>query len=177
MSSFDFTMPGPLAAAFAVSLALPLCLSVVARLPFLRARNARQFLATVLLAIAAWAMMLRSVPWARPASPADVVVGAMLLGGAILVYLEVWALLSRGYTLGLLVTLYQSRKPLLPSEMADRYRGGEGIEWIERHRLGGLVAAGLVRHAGEQVTLTARGQVVAWIYHVAIAILGLRKTG
>jgi hypothetical protein len=102
----------------------------------------------------------------------------MVIGSAVLVYLEIWGLLSRGYTLGLLTTIHQAGQPLPAAELARRYRGGEGLEWIMRHRLAGLEAAGLVRQDGENLVLTPRlGNAVAWSYRVAVALLGLKVTG
>ena len=93
MLSLEFTMPGALTAAFAASVGLPLCLLVIARLPPLAGRNAIQFLISVLIAIAAWAGALLLVPAARPAGAVEIAVGAMVIGSAVLVYLE---MLGRG---------------------------------------------------------------------------------
>jgi hypothetical protein len=178
MLSLEFTMSGTVIAAFVVSMGLPLCLLILARLPSLAGRNAIQFLISVLITIAAWASALLFVPAARPASAGEIAIGAMVIGSAILIYLEVWALLSRGYTLGLMITIHQSGQPLPAAELARRYRRGEGLEWIMRHRLAGLEAAGLVRRNGENLVLTPRlGCAVAWSYRVAIGLLGLKATG
>jgi hypothetical protein len=178
MLSLEFTMPGALTAAFAASVGLPLCLLVIARLPPLAGRNAIQFLISVLIAIAAWAGALVLVPAARPAGAAEIAMGAMVIGSAVLVYLEIWSLLSRGYTLALIVAIHQSGGPLTADELARRYRGGEGLEWIMRHRLAGLEAAGLVKRTGDQLVLTQRlGRTAAWSYRIAIAVLGLWATG
>jgi hypothetical protein len=178
MLSLEFTMPGAVSAAFAVSAGLPLCLFLIARLPPLAGRNAVQFLISVTIAIAAWAGALLLVPAARPTSAGEIVIGGMVIGSAMLVYLEIWGLLSRGYTLALIVTIQQSGGPLTAAELARRYRGGEGLEWIMRHRLAGLEAAGMVRRTGDRLVLTPRlGRAAAWSYRIAIALLGLRATG
>src|SRR5262245_66580548 len=103
MPSLDFTMPGAVTAALAVSLTLPAYLLVIARLPFLAGRNALQFSISVLVTVAVWLAALAFVPGARPAGGAEVIVGALLLATAVLVYLEIWSLMSRGYTLALLL--------------------------------------------------------------------------
>ena len=177
MHSLEFTMTGAVIAALVISVALPLCLLVVARVPTLVGRNALQFLVSVLIAAAAWAVALVLIPPARPTGALDVAVGAMLLGSAALFYLEIWSLLSRGYTLALIVTIHQAGGPLTPAELARRYRSGEGLEWIMRHRLAGLEGAGLVRHEDGQIVLTHLGRAAAWSYRVAIALLGLRTSG
>jgi hypothetical protein len=178
MLSLEFTMPGAVTAAFAASIGLPLCLLVIARLPSLAGRNAVQFLVSVLIATAAWAGALMLVPAARPAGAVEIAIGAMVIGSAVLVYLEIWSLLSRGYTLALIVAIHRSGGPLTADELARRYRGGEGLEWIMRHRLAGLEAAGLVQRTGDQLVLTPRlGRAAAWSYRFAVALLGLRATG
>ena len=178
MLSLEFTIAGAVIAAFVVSAALPLYLLVLVRLPSLAGRNAVQFLVSVLIAVAAWAGTLLLVPAARPTGVVEIALGAMVIGSVVLVYLEIWSLLSRGYTLGLIVTIHRAGSPLTAAELARRYRGGEGLEWIMRHRLAGLEAAGLVQRTGDQLVLTPRlGRAAAWSYRVAIALLGLRATG
>src|SRR5215471_5333115 len=98
MHSLEFTIAGAVMAAFIVSAALPLCLFIVARSPALAGRNAVQFLVSALIAIATWASALLFVPAARPAGFGEIAIGAMVIGSAVLVYLEIWGLLSRGYT-------------------------------------------------------------------------------
>src|SRR5262245_31025275 len=178
MPALDFTMPGPVAAAFLVSLSLPLYLVLVARLPFLAGRNALQFTVTIFVAVVVWIAALQAVTGARPTSSVEFIVGALALATAVLVYLEIWSLMSRGYTLALLLTLYQAGRPLSASELARRYRGGEGLQWIMRHRLAGLEAAGLIRRQGDYLVLTPwLGWAVARGYCVAIVLLGLKATG
>jgi hypothetical protein len=177
MISLDFTMPGAVTAAFAVSIGLPVCLLLVARLPTLAGRNALQFLISVTIAIAAWVGVLLLFPAARPTSAIEIIIGAMAIGSATLIYLEMWALLSRGYTLALMVTMHQFGGLLTAAELARHYRGGEGLEWIMRHRLFGLEAAGMVQRTGDKLVLTPLGLLAAWSYRAAIALLGLRTTG
>lgn len=178
MLSLDFTMPGALAASLLVSLGFPFVLLFVVRLPRLAGRNALQFLFSTIVAIAVWAIALLLVPAARPNGPAEIVLGAMALGAAILVYLEIWALLSRGYTLGLVITIHQAGRGLSAEELAQGYRRGHGLEWIMRHRLAGLEAAGLVCREADRLVLTPqRGRAVAWGCWAAIWLLGLKATG
>jgi hypothetical protein len=178
MGSLDFTIPGAVIAAFVVSLGLPIYLLALTRVPSLAGRNAVQFLVSASISVAAWAGALLLVPAARPTGALEIALGAMVIGSAMLVYLEIWSLLSRGYTLALIVTIHQAGGSLTAAELARRYRGGEGLEWIMRHRLAGLEAAGLVQRTGDQLVLTPRlGRAAAWSYRVAIALLGLRMTG
>ncbi len=102
MPSLDFTMPATVAAPLAVSLSLPIYLLLVVRIPSLAGRNALQFLVSVLITIAVWTGALVFIPAARPISVADIVMETMIVCIVTLVYLEIWALLSRGYTLTLI---------------------------------------------------------------------------
>ena len=122
-----------------------------------------------------WIALVAAVPGSRHVP--DLVVALMILGGASLFYLEAWALLSRGYTLGLLLTLHRATHPLRDSELAALYRGGAGLSWIMRHRLAGLISAGLVSIEGGQVVLSRTGMFVATVGKYSIVVLGLRKTG
>ncbi|HKF10916.1 MAG TPA: hypothetical protein VKB89_19675 [Xanthobacteraceae bacterium] len=101
----------------------------------------------------------------------------MILASALIIYLEIWALLSRGYTLGLLLTLFRGKAPMSDAQLAASYRQGEGVGWIMRHRLGGLLSARLVRRQGDCVVLTGAGALIGILYRAAVATLGLKVTG
>jgi hypothetical protein len=178
MSAFDFTMPGSLAAAFVTSLGVPIYLLLLARAPLLAGRNALQFFAAVMIAAALWGAAALAIPAAQPTGGGEFLLGVMVLGSVFLLYLEVWALLSRGYTLGLVITIHHAGRPLSAAELTQHYRRGQGLQWIMRHRLAGLAAARLVRREGPFLVLTPRlGRAVAWSYRLAIAALGLKATG
>ncbi len=178
IASLDFSLTPTILYALVVGGALPLYLVALARLPWLSGRNALQFLTGFLAVIALWIGLL--ILWPGPQRPnlAELCIGVMTLGAGSLFYLEVWALLSRGYTLGLLVTLYRANRPLDEDELARSYRGGSGLSWIMQHRLSGLIGAGLVRQHGGMIILTpVLGVAVAWLYRFSILVLGLRRTG
>src|SRR5205807_7885585 len=112
-----------------------------------------------------------AVPSAQESEITEMALGFMILGAALLFYLEVWALLSRGYTLGLLLTLHRAGRPLDDSELAARYRGGAGLSWIMSHRIDGLLSAGLVSLENGQVVLSPRlGTLVATACKYAIIV-------
>jgi hypothetical protein len=146
-------------------IAVALVLAVVARLPAVRDRNALQFLVSGVIVMGLWliALLLPGVP---ASTAADLATSLMILAGALLVYLEAWALLSRGYTLGLLLTLFRGKRAMTDAQLAASYRGGQGVGWIMRHRLG-----------GDRIVLTSTGAIIAMLYRVAIAVLGLKVTG
>lgn len=176
LGHLDFAAGTAVVTSLVAAAVFPAILAVVARLPGLRDRNALQFLATSVIVVAAWLIALE-LPAVPAASAADIVTALMILAGALLVYLEAWALLSRGYTLGLLLTLFRGKRPMSDAQLAASYRQNEGVGWIMRHRLGGLMSARLVRRQGEHIVLTPAGAVVAILYRAAIATLGLKVTG
>ena len=175
----DFSFPIQLAYPAVVSLTFPLSLLVVTRLEWLRSRNAAQFVVAALLQIAVWVLGSLTLPNGyHPVRPSDWILAAMVVSCALLFYLEVWALLSRGYTLSMLLTLMRAKHPLSSDEIARQYRGGTGLDWVMRHRVGGLEAAGLVRTEGGFLVLTRPlGTLTAVAYRAAISVLGLRRTG
>lgn len=178
MAGLDFSLTPPVLWALVVGCALPLYLAVIARLKPLAARNALQFLCGLFVMVVLWSGLVALRDGPRPLDIGELSTGLMILGAGSLLYLEVWGLLSRGYTLGLLLTLYRADRPLTEGELAENYRGGSGLSWIMEHRLSGLVGAGLVRERDGVLALTpALGVPVAWLYKASILLLGLRRTG
>jgi hypothetical protein len=175
--SFDF--PAVLIYPVVLSVLFPFGLLLIARFAPVRGKNATQFFYAALLQVALWAAGSLVLPEAlRNRDALDWLLGAMVVASGLLLWLEAWALLSRGYTLSMLLILLRAAQPLSKAELARRYRGGTGLEWIMQHRVGGLTAAGLVRTNGADLELTPHlGLPVAVLYRITIAIFGLRKTG
>jgi hypothetical protein len=176
IGQLDFAASTAILASLLAAGLFPAVLAILARLPGLADRNALQFLASSLVMIGLWGIILRLAGVARPTG-AELATSLMILAGAVLVYLEAWALLSRGYTLGLLLTLFHRNCPMTDAELAASYRQGEGLGWIMHHRLGALLAVRLARRQGELIVLTLTGLLVARLYRAAIGFLGLRVTG
>jgi hypothetical protein len=176
IGTMDFTASAAVLSALLAALLFPAVLAGLARVPALRDRNALQFLVSSIIVIGAW-MIALLVPSGSGLTAADVATAGMILAGALLIYLEAWALLSRGYTLSLLLTLFHADHPMTDAELAARYRRGQGLGWIMRHRLGGLLSARLVRRRGDLIVLTTIGAVIGRLYRAAIATLGLKVTG
>lgn len=171
----DFSVSPPVYFALLSVLCLPAFLALAARVPALLGRNALQFLLAFCATVLGWGLALLAIR--SPIGATDVTVALMILGCVSMFYLEVWALLSRGYTLGLLLTLYDAGKALDEKSLAAGYRGGDGTAWIMSHRLSGLEGAGLVSIRGERISLKPSGVTIAWAYKLLLSILGLRKTG
>ena len=174
----DFSITPPLIAAFVFAALNPVWLAALARLPALRGRNPLQFLFSSLVGFAGWSAFLWYAAGSGPVLLSDVLLGFMAMATATLVYLEIWALLSRGYTLSLLLALLRADGPMSPEMLAAVYRRGEGLGWVFRHRLSGLVKARLIARGNGTLVLKAPlGVVVAVAYKGCIAFLGLKRTG
>src|SRR5260370_8203004 len=104
----------------------------------------------------------------RASRVAELATSFMILASALIIYLEIWALLSRGYTLGLLLTLFRGEHPMSDAQLAASYRQGEGVGWIMRHRLGGLLSPGLVRRPGGGIVLPGTGAIIGILYRAAV---------
>ena len=174
-----FEFPPELWFSTATSLVFPLLLLAVTRINSLRGRNASRFLLAALLQLLLWVSGSLLLPGEfRPARYTDWIIAGMILASALLLYLEIWALLSRGYTLSVVITLRRAGGLLSSEQIARRYRGGAGLEWIMQHRTGGLEAAKLVRREDADLVLTVPlGMLAALAYQLAIAVFGLRRTG
>jgi len=171
-------MPGSLAAALAIAVLQPIYLWMAGRVPILKGRNALQFLFSGIACVGLWITAVLLFPVCSPRGYAEATISLMALASSVLVYLELWGLISRGYTIGILLTLLNSVEPLSEREIANQYRGGKGLDWIMEHRLAGMLAAGMVRRDADRLVLTrGRGAGVVKLYEIAIRTLGLQRTG
>lgn len=178
MGTVDFSLPGALLSALLVGAFQPVLLWLITRIPTFAGRNPIEFLLSFIAALVVWAVAITVFAPLRPADVGEALVGLFALGGAGLLYLEIWGLMSRGYTLSILIALLEADGPLVADEIAQRYRGGDGLDWIMRHRLVGLEGAGAIERQVDRITLTRPlGLFIARLYATCIAILGLRKTG
>jgi hypothetical protein len=178
MGRIDFSISSISSVALIVAAVFPLYLAAVSRLPPFVGRNALQFTVSVLLMVTTWITITLLWLGSPHIHPAEVCVALMMLFSGALVYLEIWALLSRGYTLGLMLTLLDAGGRLGEEALALRYRGGESLSWVMQHRMSGLVGAGLVRNEDGVIRLTGiSGVFVARGYKIVTRILGLRRTG
>lgn len=173
----DYSVSFPTFLALILGCAMPFYLFFAARVPILAGRNALQFLVTFLFMLLSWGGLVLLVSRSTAIDIMETVIALCILGSASLFYLEVWALLSRGYTLGLLLTLFLTGRPLTEQELASSYHGGDGLGWIMEHRLSGLSAADLVTIQDGIVSLTQSGALIARLYRFSVSVLGLRKTG
>ena len=178
MGGIDFSFPVPIATALAHVALFPVYLIATGRFTRLAERGPLRFLLACVLTVLVWCASMALWPRLRPSGIRDVLEGLAVLAGAMLFYLEGWSLLTRGYTLGILLTLLTEGRPMNEHEIALRYRGGDGLSWVMRHRLGGLTGAHMVRQQQDRFTLDPiRGVFIARLYRLCIATLGLKRTG
>jgi hypothetical protein len=164
--------------ALAVGAVLPLTLAAIARVPAVRGKNAIQFLLAALVSVAFWHVLLACCSLRISLLSEEYLVGVMVLASSFVFWLQPWGLLSRGYSLGMLLTLYKSDGPMTVDQLSAAYRGNAGVEWVARHRIDGLVRFGVVAQRGDSLVLTpVRGRIVAIIYAVAVSLLSLERMG
>jgi hypothetical protein len=173
----DFSLSLPLLGAFLIAVFVPVLLALLARVPSLRGKNTLQFTVTSVVSFVLWYGFLFTVD-IKAIQRADLVLGHMLLTGALLFYMEIWALLSTGYTLAILSVILSHDGPMSATEIARGYRQGEGLEWVAQSRLTRLSGAGLLVLKQGSVTLTEpRGVLITYFYRFCIRVLGFSRTG
>lgn len=99
------------------------------------------------------------------AAPLIVRIGAacLYLAGAI-IYMELRSLLSRGYSLRILVDLWHRRGTARVEQLVASYSDGLGLEGLLRRRVASLAIWRLAQVAGDQVgPLTPLGMACAWL--------------
>ncbi len=176
IAGIDTSMPWPVAHSLGHAVTFPLWLALTAKLPLMRERHALRFFCSAVISLIAWAASL--ILYSETNDILDLLTGLMVMGGFMVFYLQVWGLITRGYTIGILLTLFKSGRPLTDREIFDGYRDGDGLNWIMRHRIGDLSAAGFVLLQGDTLILASRrGVLVARLQRLCVSILGLRRTG
>ena len=155
----------------------PIFLFFIARFKIYQGKNASQFFICMLVTMLIWLSSLMAVTQLFSLSMELILTNIFIMICALLVYLEIWGLLSRGYTLSLLLTFYKAKKPLNIEELGNSYRSGYGLKWLIEHRFAGLEAAGMLRTNGDKVTLTYKGVIIVFVYQLFIRIFGLKVTG
>lgn len=174
----DFSIDYPVSVALIASAFFPFVLIVITKISYFAGRNAIQFLFCFLITTIGWLIgLFFLINKHMMIGTESFYVSFFLYNGMMLGYLEIWGLLSRGYTLGLLLTFYKAGTPLSANELARLYRGGEGLHWLMKHRFVGLVSAKMIKREGNLIILTTRGCVVAYLYKLLVSIFGLRYSG
>ena len=177
MGELDFSISSIMLSSIVIGAGFPLLLIVVVRIPLLARRVGLQFLISSLFTVFLWVSFVAFMvsDYSLPLLT-EIAISSMILFSFLIVYLEIWALLTNGYTLGLLLTLLKTGHPVNEHEFSKRYRNNEGVSWVIEHRLTRLIAAGLIKkvHSGLVISPVS-GSTVASLYKLGIVILGLQK--
>jgi hypothetical protein len=179
MSHLDFSMSVSVFWAFFSCFLFPLFLYASQFIRSIHDKHALRFVICTAISIVLWlllAMVFNSK--AKPIEFIDLVLGLAVICCSTILYLQVWGLLTRGYTLAILRTLLESNKPLNATEIGAAYRNFEGLDWIMKHRMQGLHASGMIIINGDNVRLTLqKGKLIACTYAISKRLLGLGRTG
>lgn len=177
LNHIDFAFSTSIFISIASCLLFPVFLFFASRLESYQEKNASQFLICTIITLMSWLCGLILTKSIFFSSIELALTNIFILICALLIYLEIWGLLSRGYTIGLLLTFYKAKKPLNIQELGKCYRSGRGLEWLIEHRFAGLTTADMLRREGDKVTLTYKGTIIVFIYQLFIRLFGLRYTG
>ena len=111
--------------------------------------------------------------------PPHAVLGAVLFfWSGCIVYIEARSLFSRGYSLRVLVDLFDSGGSAEAASLKDQYGDGMGIEGILDKRLESISRLGLLRFDGERVgPLTEPGKILAVLGGGMRRLLKLQQVG
>lgn len=177
INGIDFSMDYATQIAWIACALFPIVLMVIVRIPRFSGRNALQFLLSYCITTIGWISALMLIFQVSSISVGSLCVSFFLYSGMMLGYLEIWGLLSRGYTLGILLTFYKAKTSLTTHELACLYRGGEGLNWLIKHRFSGLTSAKMIELQNNKIILTRRGIMIAYLYKLSVRFFGLRYTG
>ena len=83
-----------------------------------------------------------------------VITGAALIVSALVFILGFWGVLTRGYSVALIVALNRLGGRASVGELENAYSDGRGLRWLFDKRLGGLVGAHAVVIENGQVVIT-----------------------
>jgi hypothetical protein len=101
-----------------------------------------------------------------PVSPIDLAFSVFLfvvasLGGVA----QLYNLADRGFSLRILIDILEAPdQTLTAAEVMVVYSAGRGIAWMYEKRVTGMLSAGLIELAGDEVVLTAKGYSVAEVF-------------
>jgi len=89
--------------------------------------------------------------------------------------LQVYNLADRGFSLRMLIDIYESPDGVLTAEdVFERYSSGRGLAWMYQKRLDGLLDRGLILIVGGSVRNSEKGRKVALAYEWLQRFLRLR---
>ena len=125
-----------------------------------------------------WLFLAWALPPANGFVPSEFLVGLSAFLGLLLCFVWFWFLLDRGYTLNMALVLARENQVSSAEEFARIYGDGQGLEWLFRKRLDGLVMLGLIRYDEKKIELTpGLGVRVARVLRLFSKLLGIFHGG
>jgi hypothetical protein len=80
--------------------------------------------------------------------------GFALIVAALVFVLGFWGVLTRGYSVALLIALERLGGTARAAEIETAYSGGRGLRWLAEKRLSGLLQAGVITVTDDQIAVT-----------------------
>jgi hypothetical protein len=138
---------------------------------------AKRFGVTAIVVIAAYILICLCAPLTEPRI-VPIVTGGALIVSALVFVLGVWGVLTRGYSVALLITLERSPGPMSVGDLEAGYSGGRGLRWLADKRLSGLKAARAVDIVDGDVRITRQfGAFLLWACGVFQKVFRLKDYG
>lgn len=166
-------VPGPaVTGALTLSITFPLLLMSFAHGPLRVPRSGARYQLAAVAAIILFALWCALYPGAR--SPADVVAGALMISGAMIIWFNIWSILVWGFTLSLLTALAEAHAPLTKERWIAAYTGISDASVFAHDRLGVLLKLKAARIERDQVRMTVLGRLIALGGRLARLMFGMR---
>ena len=139
---------------------------------------ARKLIGGGAISVVVWGALVAAIPGtAADTSSLDLLTGLCALGAFFIGFGLIWGVMTRGYTIAMLVEFHRAGGPLTEEALAAAYSGGRGLSWLFDKRLGGIHRLGLIVRDGGDVVLTPAGRFVAFGARAALRVLGLKRFG
>jgi len=104
--------------------------------------------------------------------------GAALIVSALVFVLGFWGVLTRGYSVALLIALSHLGGTARADEIENAYSGGRGLRWLAEKRLSGLASARAIILAGDHVAVSrGTGAAILRAYSIFRKCFRLKEYG
>jgi len=110
-------------------------------------------------------------------SPRQIVAGFAFIVAVLIFELGFWGVLTRGYTVAILLALQQTGDNAPIEQVQSHYAGGRGLGWFMEKRLKGLRAAGVTKENDERIYVTPFGVLVLLVYRSFMTCFRLSQFG
>ena len=172
----SFVPSAPVTWALFAGAATPICVLAVSRWRGALGPGAK-FLLGYGIAVALWVSAVAAPLGAKAGAPDQILLGLLAILAAGVGWANLWGVLTRGYTLRLLLDFLRLAKPVTREELGAAYSGGRGLDWMFRKRLATLAAFGLTRRRNGLITMTSfPGRAVAQLSLIGLRLLGMKRS-